>query len=226
MPSPAGEETIEVDLKTPWKAALLAFLIPGAGHIYQGRTGKGILFAVCILGTFFYGLYLGEGRVVYASTTNPVGNPGKFIERWQYACQAAVGLPALPAYMQAWRVESGEKPLFGDNFQRPPYTPQDIATIYRSEDEILEARTDHLTTNLLTKNPDGTDQIVYHANEGSKWQHDHAFYFELGTIYTVIAGLLNVLAIYDAHSGPVMASEDDDKSNKDDENKAQGHGKS
>jgi hypothetical protein len=28
-------------------------------------------------------------------------------------------------------------------------------------------------------------------------------YFEMGTVYTMIAGLLNVLAIYDACCGPV-----------------------
>jgi hypothetical protein len=30
-------------------------------------------------------------------------------------------------------------------------------------------------------------------------------YLELGTVYTMIAGLLNVLAIYDACCGPVAA---------------------
>ena len=28
--------------------------------------------------------------------------------------------------------------------------------------------------------------------------------FEMGTLYTVIAGLLNILAIYDAFSGPMF----------------------
>jgi hypothetical protein len=31
----------------------------------------------------------------------------------------------------------------------------------------------------------------------------HTF-FEMGTLYTMIAGLLNVLAIYDAYAGPVI----------------------
>ena len=30
-------------------------------------------------------------------------------------------------------------------------------------------------------------------------------FFELGTVYTLIAGLLNILAIYDAWGGPVGA---------------------
>ena len=71
--------------------AFLAWLLPGLGHLYQGRTGKGILFFVCIVGTFIYGLYLGDGRVVYAST--PI------LSRWQFLCQVGVGLPALPAVL-------------------------------------------------------------------------------------------------------------------------------
>ena len=30
-------------------------------------------------------------------------------------------------------------------------------------------------------------------------------YFEMGTVYTMIAGLLNILAVYDACCGPVPA---------------------
>jgi hypothetical protein len=204
----ATENTIEIDLKSPWKAALWGFLIPGAGHFYQGRVGKGVLFAACILTTFFYGLYLGGGRVVYASTTKPIANPGKFIDRWQFACQAPVGFAAIPAYMQAWRVETGSKPLFGDRFLRPAYTADDIDRLFASNaEQRRQAQIDHLTTQLDTKNDAGERQVVYHPNEAAKWQYDYGFFFELGTIYTVIAGLLNVLAIYDAHSGPVLPEE-------------------
>ena len=33
-------------------------------------------------------------------------------------------------------------------------------------------------------------------------------FFELGTVYTMIAGLLNILAIYDAWGGPVIVEPD------------------
>jgi hypothetical protein len=44
-------------------------------------------------------------------------------------------------------------------------------------------------------------------------QKDLNRYFELGTVYTLVAGLLNVLAIYDAWRGPVFAEakEEDDE---------------
>ncbi len=90
-----------VDLKDPGLAAFLAWLVPGLGHLYQGRTAKAGLFFVCIMGTFLYGLYLGSdfdpddgkelgwGRVVYFSW-----RPEE--KRLAYLCQVGIGLPALP----------------------------------------------------------------------------------------------------------------------------------
>jgi hypothetical protein len=37
--------------------------------------------------------------------------------------------------------------------------------------------------------------------ELAQWNHDYGDWFELGTVFTVIAGLLNLLAIYDAYQG-------------------------
>ncbi len=146
----------EVELKDPWLAAFLAWLIPGAGHFYQGRHGKGFLFSVCILGTFVFGMYLGNGKVVYASM-RPTD------ARYAYFCQVGVGLPAVPAMVQAYRVKNHRRPLLG-GFMAPP--------------------------NL--RNP---DQL-------SQWHLTLHSFFELGTVYTMIAGLLNVLAIFDAFAGP------------------------
>jgi hypothetical protein len=155
-----------LSLKEPATAAFLAWLIPGLGHLYQGRRAKGLLFMVCILGTFLYGLFLGEGRVVYAAWQGEN-------KRWPYLCQVGVGLPALPALVQASRVRNNKQPLFDnliDDFMAPPR---------------VEPNPQH---------PDGDELDQLH-----KRLHR---YFELGTVYTMIAGLLNVLAIYDAWLGP------------------------
>ena len=45
-----------VDLKDRRLAALLAWLVPGLGHFYQGRIGKGVLYAVCILSLYIVGM--------------------------------------------------------------------------------------------------------------------------------------------------------------------------
>ena len=79
-----------IPLKDPPMAALFAWLVPGLGHLYQGRVGKAILFAVCIWTTFLYGMYLGDGGVVFFRW-----DAGE--QRWAYICQVGMGLPALPA---------------------------------------------------------------------------------------------------------------------------------
>jgi hypothetical protein len=173
-----------VTLKDPELSAFLAWLIPGLGHLYQGRTAKAVLFFVCIMGTFVYGLYLGSsddakigwGRVVYFSWRE--GNT-----RWPYLCQIGVGLPAMPALIQANRM-AGNKRVWWSGFMAPPRSD-------RAERDDVNA--DQPTAHEL--------QLRLHR------------FFELGTVYTMIAGLLNVLAIYDAWGGPVpveAAKKEDD----------------
>lgn len=196
----SGGDAIEIELKDPRLAAFLAWLIPGAGHIYQGRTGKGLLFFVCILGTFFYGLYIGSGRVVYASTA-PIASR-QFLDRWQYICQVGVGLPAMPALVQRARVRSQREPLFG-GFMRPPYdfAPPNDPRAFDTPDLSDPART------------------VKNSDELAKWNYEYGEYFEIGTVFTVIAGLLNVLAIYDAYGGPLVLPSPEDEKKKDDDGK-------
>ncbi len=159
-----------IDLRHPAVAAFLAWLVPGAGHLYQRRTAKGILFFVTILSTFFYGLYLGDGKVVYASWRS--GDT-----RWAYICQAGVGLAAMPALVQATRPGGGP----GAGFMAPP---------------------DLSPAGNLDEPPTSSN-----GGELGMWNKNLHRYFELGTVYTMIAGLLNILVIFDAFAGPVETGE-------------------
>ncbi len=159
-----------VDLRNRPLAAFLAWLIPGAGHIYQGRNTKGCLFFVCILSAWILGFALGGGHVVYASW-----QPGD--KRWHYLLQAGVGVAALPALIQGNRMRvrtvNGQtmdsyEPLWG-GFMAPPHRP------------VIESE----------------------ADEVSAWYARRGAGYEMGTWYTVIAGLLNILVIYDAYGGPL-----------------------
>ena len=169
----------QAHLKDPLVAGVLAWLVPGLGHLYQGRYPKAVLLLVSILGTFLYGLYLGSdkeagwGRVVYFSfRKNDV--------RLYYLCQVGIGLSALPALVQADLVGRGKSPIWhalmappklhaGDPPQPDPNNPDDPGQ--RTCDDVVRSL---------------------------------ARFFELGSLYTAIAGLLNVLAIYDACCGPVL----------------------
>ena len=98
-------------LKDPFTAAVLAWLVPGLGHIYQGRTAKGIVFFVCLMGTFVGGLYLGEWKVVYWAwdERKPVV---------EGLCRLGMGLPCMPAMLQSFRDGKG-LPLLGQ-FEAAP----------------------------------------------------------------------------------------------------------
>src|SRR5271170_2999927 len=88
-----------IPFKNRYFAGVLAFLLPGAGHVYQGRYFKGILCGVCVLVTFFYGMALGDWSVVYWKK-----DPTNFLN--PYYAQVFVGLPALPSLVQARRYDS------------------------------------------------------------------------------------------------------------------------
>ena len=88
-----------ITFKNRYFAGVLAFLLPGAGHVYQGRYFKGVLCGVCVLFTFCYGMALGNWSVVYWKK-----DPTNFLN--PYYAQVFVGLPALPSLVQARRYES------------------------------------------------------------------------------------------------------------------------
>jgi hypothetical protein len=168
--NPGIDQPLEIELKEPWIAALLAWLLPGAGHVYQGRTGKGLLFFICVMGTFVFGLIIGDWKVVYASS------PGEDPWRWQYYCQLGVGAAAMPALLQ-----------------REP-----VAT--RREDGGFMAPPSHEPVRIKDSFGNWTTQ----PNELAAWTVEMHPNYEIGTVYTVIAGLLNVLVICDAYGGPLV----------------------
>lgn len=92
----------KIDLKNPWVAGLLAWLIPGAGHFYQRRHFKAGIYAVCIIGTLLYGMALGEWRPVH--WTEKKNN--QRVKNWSFLLQSGVGTPGIVAYMQSGRFYS------------------------------------------------------------------------------------------------------------------------
>ena len=152
----------QVPLRNPRTAAFLGWLVPGLGHIYQGRIGKGLLYAFCILSLYFLGFAMGEGKIVYWRWVNPMNMPEKFC--LYYLGQFFVGLPALPALIQGTLQFFNVTPLFG-GFMAVP------------------------NQNVINGLHPRLSRLV-----------------EIGSMYTAVAGLLNILAIYDAYEGPAYSN--------------------
>jgi len=178
------QEPVEVfdanQLKNPFLAAFLAWLVPGLGHWYQDRKEKAVLFFVCIMSVFLFGCYLGSdseygvARVVYAKWD-------KGEKRLFFIPQAFIGLAAIPATLQENQVKQGLPPRWG-GLMAPPNSPG-----------AAKPQNNPTFNHLLQR---------------------LARYFELGTIFTVIAGFMNILVVFDAVSGPVIESENENKKKK------------
>ncbi len=189
-------DDVVVELRDPYWAAFLAWLWPGAGHFYQRRFGKGFLFMICVLGTFFVGLGWGRGRVVYASF-----KPGDF--RWQYICQLGAGAVALPAAAQAFVTSNPDDPTQpNDPFfvlaERYPAGHSKEFLIV--DDENYDGPT--LKDGFMAP-PAGP---IYQDDRDTlgMWHYDMQHMYDIATLYCVVAGLLNMLVVYDAFCGPAI----------------------
>ncbi len=189
-----------IDLKNPYLAAGLSWLVPGLGQLYQGRRLKGGLFMASLLGALVFGLWLGAGRVVYASW-----RPGE--PRLAFIGQSGIGAVAIPAVLQSLRLHGPAKePYFASPLFAPPLKPGQFvgpayaARLARGEPGFgAEAFFDRPPLRQCQR-----DQL-------SAWQKRLGRRFEIGTLYTVLAGMLNVLVVLDAFSGPLPTPARDER---------------
>lgn len=197
-----NKEPLEIELREPHLAALLAWLFPGAGHLYQRRYAKGALFMICILSIFIYGLALGGGRCVYAST-----RPNDF--RWQFFFQVGAGAVTFPALVQNAVTKDGGDP-FWVLCDRYPIKSELPPNWFDKEFEIVEPDSDYEGETYkdgFMAPPDGpisteSEQVDTIA----MWHRDMKQLYDLGTLFTIVAGLLNLLVVYDAYAGPMVIS--------------------
>lgn len=207
-------------------AGVLSYLVPGLGQIVQGRIGKGLLFLVCIYTLYFYGLYLGtdavtiEGRT-YRLTGNvylpDLAEPGpndrfpivlqNLYIRPQFAGQFWVGVAAWPAILQyrgfdRRQAEQFERELDTLYVELAALEDADPAKVQAKKAEIAEKEKSqrHPILGDLMREP-GAKAMNAVGNANDKR-------LELAWVYTVIAGVLNIMVIYDAVAGAAYLSGD------------------
>ncbi len=155
----------------------LSFLVPGLGQIHQGRVGKGVLYLVCIYTLFFYGMALGQWKNVYLPR--------------------AKGLPDSPLKLGGKTIFEVPKCLS----YRVQYLGQFWVGVaawpalyqYWFYDEMNEQVVDPYIGSYQ-RTPSETIVNDMQTAGDKTW--------DLGWIYTVIAGVLNIMVIYDAIAGP------------------------
>ncbi|HET6430504.1 MAG TPA: DUF6677 family protein [Phycisphaerae bacterium] len=80
---------------TPFLAGLLGWLIPGAGHVYLGRTLRGVVICICINGLFWTGVAIGGTFTVEPLT-----------QRWWFAAQMCTGASGLAGWFRQERTRT------------------------------------------------------------------------------------------------------------------------
>jgi hypothetical protein len=263
--TPVQAEMARLNLRNPLLAGILAFLVPGLGHLYQRRIFKAGLYAVCILTIFFTGLRIGHGQVVYFQWTAPESRT------FAYLCQFWVGLPALPALAQA-KLRSNQ--AFDEGYLATSLVVDCEGTLDGVDGPVqgrltvdadsggggrlstakfrgraiqggAEIRLEGTLTNCTFDpqvgpsprrgflgyfesggGPQGRFQGSFsrpvwdwygaplfdvdssRANSLDRAHRELGSRFELGVVYTMIAGLLNLLAIFDAMFGPAYGDDE------------------
>jgi hypothetical protein len=192
-------------------AAFLSYLIPGLGQVYQGRFGKGMLFFACIYILFFYGNALGSGTVTINGETYRVSGsvylPDVYVPRprngWAQAEVRAQGVPGdagVPA--QPVRAPFALDRLGTNLYNRLQFVGQfwvGIAAwpaLWQYARYGNDPTTPDPTFGLYMREP-SEPAINAVQTAGSKTM-------DLGWVFTVIAGVLNIMVIYDAFAGPAV----------------------
>jgi hypothetical protein len=179
MPSPKpGHRNQETPPAPPYNfmAGFLSYLIPGLGQIYQGRVGKGLLFLACIYSLFGYGMALGQCSNVYIP--EPQNLPKVTLPVFGTQDGAVKALYHRPQYCgQFWTGVVAWPAIW----QYKRYNPQADADpiLGKLERQPTEERLNELQT-----------------NGDRSW--------DLAWVFTVIAGVLNIMVIYDAAAGPAF----------------------
>ena len=165
-------------------AAFLSYLVPGLGQIYQGRVGKGLLFCVALYTLFFYGMYLGHGMNVYLPDETKL--PRIFlVNRDNAVFKGGVELTGTSAAVghrihflgQFWIGIAAWPAIWQYAHYEEGKEPTGIfGSFQRMPPESL------------------VNQIQ--NEDDKKW--------DLGWVFTVIAGVLNIMVIYDALAGPAF----------------------
>ncbi|MDR1480008.1 MAG: hypothetical protein LBJ00_13820 [Planctomycetaceae bacterium] len=181
------DQVCGIDLRNPVYAGFLTWLIPGLGQWYQGRRAKAIIFFLCIVPAFVVGCLMCSDWGGDGEVEN-IGIARNVYFSWRQQDQRLFFIPQACIGMAA--IPSIIQALWTSSGESPPFgrfmAPPQI-------DDMDKTGVAPTLTDI------------------SKKLH---FLFELGTYITVIAGLMNLLAIFDAVDGPLVYRQEEQNKKK------------
>jgi hypothetical protein len=180
LPQPAAAPPAHpaAPLRLDPTAAFLSYLVPGLGQINQGRVGKGLLFLVSIYALFGYGMYLGRWTNVFLADTAGPNKP----------------FPSLPLLVN----NLYNRPHFAGQFWMGVAAWPAVWHYWHDEPNQVRGKVND-RREFFAK-----FEMAPSEQELNELQRDGDKHWDLGWVYTVIAGVLNLLVIYDALAGPAF----------------------
>jgi len=158
-----------------------------------------------LLATVLAGMVLSDGKAVFAEWRR---GPTRQT-RWAFLGQMGIGGLAIPSLLQTRLLDGSGQPLLALPWLAPPLlNGQKVSEAYARR---LTERDPDITADDFRR--DGTAFRFEPGQAGgqiSMWQKRLGRSFDIGTLYVLLAGLLNLLVIYDAWAGPMRRSEEDD----------------
>jgi TM2 domain-containing membrane protein YozV len=167
-------------------AAVLSYILPGLGQILQGRIAKGLLFFFSIYTLFFYGMAMGAMKNVWLPPQSVLAKLPDNVN--------GVNLSGMPKAL-------GYRTQFLGQFWIGAAAWPAVVQYFADEPAGLP-----IIGKFMAMPPDDDLQ---------KLQRDGNKRWDLGWVYTLIAGVLNLLVIYDALAGPVVHEDEDEAKDKD-----------
>ncbi len=150
----------------PFLAGILAWLIPGAGHVYIRRTLRGVIICICINGLFWAGVAFGG-----IFTVEPLR------QRWWFTAQMCTGVSGVAAWYRQEQYRRAITDQFNDPQLRTPTPPP-----WTRQDPHLPGKWWHTYKEAL-------------AEDGLNLSYPAA---TVARAYAGVAGMLNLLCIFDA----------------------------
>lgn len=160
-------------------AGVLSYLVPGLGQIVQGRIGKGVLFMACLLGMFTGGQALGDWQNVYLPDVARGVDQQWENNPWRLPKPF---LPLANLYHrwhfagQFWIGVAAWPAIW--QYNKLPVPAEETSPFWHNFQRGPRSEAD---LNEYLTNSDKTPDVAW--------------------VYTVIAGVLNILVIYDAYAG-------------------------
>lgn len=162
----------EARSRSPFLVAAVAWLVPGAGYLLIGQRARGLTIGISIFVLIILGILIGGVRVYDV--------PG--YGRYGYLSRAGVIDPKNPGdgAGQPTRLSKG---FVAEVFNKPWYPLQALSG---------------LPSILLSKISLNVSRPTAERPEEEGARRSHGGVWEVGVLYTAIAGMLNLLAMIDS----------------------------